>query len=578
MTEDDRHAREAYRQTGKTIPGQYEGGNHHDHIPPTGWAHGRTGSMVAKEEEMLKTITVRKMGLAIASGLMLTGSFPAANLSSLSWFALVPLFIAMRDLSAKDSFRIGLLTGCIHYLSLMYWLAYTMQTYGGLPPWVSIPVLFLLAIYLGLYLAAFSAASSRFLTTPLRLLVFGPLLWVSVEYLRSFLFTGLPWCLLGYCQHNNLHLIQISDIFGVYGVSYVIVFANVVGFLAIQHIVGREWQFKAVNRWLVGGGIISLAFLTGMAWGYGRWRIDAMDRQIAEAPTKRISIVQGNIDQAKKWDLEFRTATTEIYADLSQSAKPERPDLVVWPETATPFYYGNDPRLTRRVRKAIGRVGTDFLIGSPSFLRKKEDVTYYNSAYLIDGYGRTTGKYDKAHLVPFGEYVPFKKWLPFLGKIVAHVGDFTAGEKGKTLLWGDVRLGVQICYEIIFPNLSAAMVLNQASYIVNITNDAWYGKTSAPYQHFAIARFRAIENRRSLIRAANTGISGFVDPVGRIIGASDIFQEAVLTQAMPIINEETVYTRWGDVFAQICLMITLLLFLRETVARATSKKRTGGKS
>lgn len=533
---------------------------------------------MAEEEGAPKTLGGRKIALAISSGLMLTGSFPTAGLSWLSWFALVPLLIALRDLSPKDSFRTGLLTGCVHYLSLMYWLVYTMQVYGGLPLFVSIPVLFLLSTYLGLYIAVFSAVTSRFLRAPVGLLVLGPIVWVSLEYIRSFLFTGLPWGLIGYCQHNNLHLIQISDIFGVYGVSYMILYANMVGFLAVQHITRRQWQFKAVSRQLVGGGIIGLAILAGTAWGYGRWRIDSMDRRIADAPSERISVIQGNIDQAIKWDPEFRATTIDTYIALSRSAKRDRPDLVVWPETATPFYYHDDLPLTRRVQKAIRHVGTDFLIGSPSFSRMKDRVAYHNSAYLIDGNGRTTGKYDKAHLVPFGEYVPFKKWLPFLGKIVAHIGDFTPGKKGETLPWGDYRLGVQICYEIIFPGLSAAMVRNQASYIVNITNDAWYGRTSAPYQHFAIARFRAVENRRSLIRSANTGISGFVDPVGRVIAASNIFQEAAMTEAVPIIDTVTVYTRFGDLFAQICLITTLLLLLREAMAIVANKKKTGGKA
>ena len=188
----------------------------------------------------------------------------------------------------------------------------------------------------------------------------------------------------------------------------------------------------------------------------------------------------------------------------------------------------------------------------------KKRVKYYNSAYLVAPDGTVAGKYDKVHLVPFGEYVPLKRWLPFLGKIVAQVGDFQAGRRGNTIRGVGPRLGVQICFEIIFPMLSRALVQNEAALLVNITNDAWFGESSAPYQHFSMAIFRAVENRRSLVRAANTGISGFVDPLGRIVASTPLDTEATLTRRVPILQEKTFYTRYGDAFALACLMATFL--------------------
>jgi apolipoprotein N-acyltransferase len=184
------------------------------------------------------------------------------------------------------------------------------------------------------------------------------------------------------------------------------------------------------------------------------------------------------------------------------------------------------------------------------------------------------GKYDKTHLVPFGEYVPFKKWLPFLGKMVAQVGDFRAGKVGNTIPWRNEQLGVQICYEIIFPELSRAMVRSQASILINITNDAWFGKTSGPYQHFSMTVFRAVENRRSLARAANTGISGFIDPAGRILTSTALLQEAVATQTVPLLKVRSIYTRLGDLFAQACLAVVLLTILKEIVLKRV-KRKTG---
>jgi apolipoprotein N-acyltransferase len=192
-------------------------------------------------------------------------------------------------------------------------------------------------------------------------------------------------------------------------------------------------------------------------------------------------------------------------------------------------------------------------------LRKKNTETYYNSAYLVGREGKVHGKYDKVHLVPFGEYVPLKRWLPFLGKMVEQVGDFRSGEKGETLDWGKYRLGIQICYEIIFPGLSRAMVNNGSGLLINITNDAWFGRTSAPFQHFSMAIFRAIENRRSLVRAANTGISGFVDPAGRVVAKTHVFEKTMITGNLPIFGQTTIYSRFGDLFANVCTAAALIL-------------------
>jgi apolipoprotein N-acyltransferase len=293
---------------------------------------------------------------------------------------------------------------------------------------------------------------------------------------------------------------------------------------------------------------------------------------MATSPIARIAVVQGNIDQAIKWNPAFQIDTVQKYNRLSSSIIDQGPDLIVWPESATPFYFLYDIKPSELVLDGIQQTAKDYLIGSPSFVRKDEVVHYFNSAYLISPKTKTMGKYDKTHLVPFGEYVPFKKWLPFLGKIVAQVGDFESGKKGNTLSWKNHRIGVQICYEIIFPGLSRAMVRNNAALLINITNDAWFGKTSGPYQHFSMTVFRAVENRRSLVRAANTGISGFIDPAGRVMASTALLKEAAVTQTVPLLKEKTVYTNIGDLFAQVCLAIVLLLSLLEIVRLGIKRK------
>ncbi len=506
-----------------------------------------------------------KIILAVSSGFLLTLSFPRTSISWLAWFALVPLLVALRDLSPKKGLYLGLCAGIAHYLSLAYWLAYTINTYGNIPLYLSVLILLLLSAYLALYVGIFSMALIQLCTNPLFCLIAIPLIWVSLEYIRSFFLTGFPWELIGYTQFDTLHMIQIADIFGVYGVSFCIALSNAVIFLAFLYLTGKEWKEKAVKTRLAAGSIMSLVLIVGLVWLYGKVRIQSISELTSDSPSARVTVVQGNIGQDKKWSPAFQRASTEKYIKLSLLAKEQKPDLIVWPETATPFYFLYNIELSKMVKRGIHDTGVDFLIGSPSFRRWKNKIEYYNSAYLVGPEGNIFGKYDKVHLVPFGEYVPLKKFLPFLGKIVEHVGDFRSGEKGHTIQWGEYRLGIQICYEIIFPNLSRAMTKNNAALLVNITNDAWFGRSSAPYQHFSMAIFRAVENRRSIIRSANTGISGFIGPSGRVVASTQLFTDAIMTRTVPMLDEKTFYSRFGDLFAMACLVLTLIASLHQFV-------------
>jgi apolipoprotein N-acyltransferase len=503
------------------------------------------------------------MLLAVLSGLLLTGAFPKIGWDWLAWFALVPLLAAISNLSVRQSFRMGFITGLVHYMSLLYWVVPVMRTYGYLPLYLSVAILFLFTAVLALFPAVFSMALAAVGISPLRCLITMPLLWVALEYVRTFIFTGFPWELLGYSQYLRHHLIQIADLFGVYGVSFLIALGNTAIFLAIMCIGRKTWHGKPISKSLALGA--SMLFVAGflLNWIYGAWRIQATDRLVAAAPTARVAVIQGNIDQGVKWDPEFQDATINTYNRLSLAVKSKKPDLIVWPESATPFFLFYDRRPTKKVLAGIEQADIDFLIGSPSFERQGKSAIYYNSAYLVSPVTKKISKYDKAHLVPYGEYVPFKKWLPFLGKLVAQVGDFRSGAPGKTLLWHKNAIGVQICYEIIFPGLSRAMVKNNAVLLINITNDAWFGKTSGPYQHFSMTIFRAVENRRALARAANTGISGFIDPVGRILASTPLLEEAALVRSLPLIRNKTVYTRYGDILALACLIGTTFVILLE---------------
>lgn len=501
-----------------------------------------------------------KIILAIISGIALTAGFPGIGFSYAAWVAFVFLFYAMQDLSARQSFVLGLVTGFVHFATLLYWLVGTMHVYGYLPLWLSGMVFILLVFYLALYVAVFSWLIHLFCFGPVIALILVPALWVCLEYLRTFLITGFPWGLLGYTQYKHLHLIQIIDIFGVYGMSFVIVFANVVIYFLLLHVKGLAWQGKTVSRRMLIVSMSLLAAVGVLVWTYGHIRLKSVDRMIADAETIKVAVIQGNIEQSDKWDLEYRKDIISTYIRLSKQAMSYHPDLIVWPETATPFYFKYNKKLTEMVLQGIRSTGTHFIVGSPTVEFKESENRYYNSAYLITPDGKVAGRYDKTHLVPFGEYVPLRKWLPFINHMVAQVGGFKSGQTGNTLKWHPADIGVQICYEVIFPGLASEMVANNSELIVNITNDAWFGKTSAPYQHFSMAVFRAIENRRSLVRAANTGISGFIDPAGRIIDKSALFKEDAMVRSVPVIrNYTSFYTQHGDVLVLMSFIATMII-------------------
>ena len=497
--------------------------------------------------------------LAGCSGLLLTGAFPKFGFHWLAWIALVPLLTAIRGQSVRLSFQIGFVAGMVHYLTLIYWVAYTMRTYGYLPWPVCIAVLVLLAAILALYVAGFSAAVAALQVKPAVGILVVPLVWVTTEYLRAFLFTGFPWEYLGHSQYRNLQMIQISDIMGVYGVSALIALVNTVLAYLIPHRQADTVRRKAAGKTFAAATVGTGLLLLALNWSYGEWRLRSIDRLTGAAASVRTAVVQGNVEQSVKWNPDFQVATVDKYLRLSNGIIGRRPEIIVWPETALPFYFGHNRPLTERVTRGLQKMGVDFLFGSPAFSRQAAVVNYYNSAFLTDSKGRVQGKYNKAHLVPFGEYVPFKRWLPFLGKMVAQVGDFTAGTVGETLTWNNYRLGVLICYEAIFPYISRKVTANGAALLINITNDAWYGTTAAPYQLFSITVFRAIENRRALVRAANTGISGFIDPAGRILAFTDLFTEDALVMNVPLLTEQTLYTRLGDSFARLCLAVVAIL-------------------
>jgi len=502
----------------------------------------------------MKSTKTKKFLLACLSGLLLCIIFPKFDMEILAWVSLVPLLFAIQRENLLTSLYLGFTTGFVSFLGILYWVIVAVHTYGRIHIIPSSLILLLLVVYVSLYLAVF-AFLLNFIRSRIQwdMVVVAPFLWVSLEYVRSFFLTGFPWAALGYSQYMNLPFIQVGDITGVYGISFLILLVNsaIYDFISIM---GRGERPPPLRE-----GVVVLVILF-VVFGYGVAQIKRVEKISSRQRKIKIGLAQGNIDQSIKWNTAYQEKTLRIYQKLSSILARQKPSIIIWPETATPFLFQSEERYQPWVMEVPEKTDAYLLFGSPSYDRVKGKVEYYNSAYLLSPGKEIIGRYDKIHLVPFGEYVPFSKFLFFLGSLSA-VGNLSPGKLVQNLRFPSGDFGVLICYEIIFPNLCRKFVKEGAEFLVTITNDAWFGRTSAPHQHLSMATFRAIENRVSIARAANTGISAFIDAKGEIRQRSGLFtQETLVGQIGPRI-EKTFYTRYGDVFALVSSAFALLLLL-----------------
>jgi apolipoprotein N-acyltransferase len=507
----------------------------------------------------MKSILLKSLkcyGLSFISGLLLVFCFPTTDLYMLAWFVLVPFLLSLYEKEPKQAFLSGVFFGTPYFFGTLYWIYHSINHYGNISFFPSISIVFILCLYLSLYTGLFALLFSITLrNTNLPSLFIAPLFWVSVEYLRSYVFTGFPWSSLGYSQYKVLTLIQLADITGIYGISFLLVAVN--GALADIFLIRRrvkDMPLFPLSQTVIGFSVLVILLLLTIVYGNMR-----LGEQIPGEYVK-ISIVQGNIEQDKKWEPFFQRSVTETYVDLSHKAAASSPSMIVWPETSVPFIFKKDESFTTELLDAQRSLDTYLLFGSILYKGDQKGKTYYsNSAVLIDRTGNDVYEYDKIHLVPFGEYVPLQKVLFFINKLVVGVGDYAQGNQYSLAETPYGRFAIVICYEIIFPGLVRKFFTDEGDFLVNITNDAWFGKTTGPYQHFSMAVFRAIENRKPVIRAANTGISGFIDSKGRIISKTEIFQQVILTRDIKTNNTKSFYTKYGDLFSYLCFVLSIVI-------------------
>jgi apolipoprotein N-acyltransferase len=498
---------------------------------------------------------LRKIVLPAFAGILLVLSFPGWNIGPLAWIALVPLFLSLNGASARQDFRRGFLAFFVAFTGSLYWVYPTCRA-GGVNAFASLLAVTSLSAYCALFGGAFGWAVRRFESLPEASRPFASAAaWVALEFLRSHLLTGFPWLLLAYSQWRHPALMPLGGVGGAYVVSFMLVLANGV----VAQFIGGFEKRPMIQATTLPAVIVltGLLLVGGLMFHIHRSPV---------SPVLKVAVVQGNIDQYKKWDHAYEDEIAETFSRLTKEAASAPVDLIIWPETSVPGWFPNDPRWTAWISGLAKEVRTPLLIGAVT-----RDGGDYNSAFLISADGRIAGRYRKRHLVPFGEIIPFQsllgRWIPVLGEM----GDFDASDDWTVFRSSGSAFGVNICFESLFPGLVREFVRRGAGFTVNMTNDGWFLDSAAPDQHFAAAPFRAVENRTWVVSATNTGVTALVDPSGRVAARLPRGRPGILRGEVVPDPRGAPYTRAGDVFAWLCAAAAVLSL---TPRRATARIKT----
>jgi len=457
-------------------------------------------------------------------------------------------------MSLTRAFWLGLLTGNVYLWGTLYWLSNVMTRYGDINLAGSIVINAVFISYLALYPALFAVVVRRlWIAFGPRALAAVPFVWTATELGRMYIFTGFPWVLLGYSQTTVLPIAQAASVVGVFGVSAIVTATSA----ALAAVV--------VARTLRPAAVVLACVLLIAVWGNVRARTAELTR--AGQPVS-VGVVQPNTLEEEVENPSNASAILQRTLSLTREAIAKGAAVIVLPESSlSPYTLEDYPDVALAVRQVARDAGVSLLVGSDQYAwrivdgRRQVDKSF-NAAFIIRPDGTTGAVYRKMHLVPWGEYVPLKNWLTFVGPLVRAIGrGFDAGDTMTLLPVGQHAISTAICYEIIYPDLVRRFVLQGSELLTTITNDSWFGETSAPYQHFEQASMRAIELGRYLVRSANTGISGIVDPYGHVLARTDIFHPAVVVGEARFLRATTIYARIGDVFAYASVILTAALLM-----------------
>jgi apolipoprotein N-acyltransferase len=497
---------------------------------------------------------VREEGRAVLSGLLLILSFPKFGHWAVAWVALTPLLLALRGTRPRQAAWLAYIAGVVAAVGLLYWTALTVIQFGGLSLPVGIAVMLLLCLAVALYPALFGWMMGLWQRRwGNAALLLAPVAWVATEILRSHTLYGFAWCLLGYSQQPNLPFIQIASVTAVFGVSFLVA----TGAATLAYVLAEK---RRPRRLAAAGGCVLLLAIVGIH-GWSR-----LSRPIPDGPRVRVGLVQASVLQEDKWDPEKAWENVGRHLTLTAQAANAGAHLVVWPESSLPFEFEGQPVVENPFRDLVRQRNLYLLFGNDDHENGPQGHRVWVGAKMLDPEGGLSFRYHKIRLVPFGEYVPLQPLLTLGGryaaKLVREVGEFTPGTEYTIGTVEGHGFAASICYEAIFPDLARQFTSRGADLLVNMTNDGWYGTTSAPYQHFAMAAFRAVENGKYFVRAANTGITAVVDPRGRVVARTALFDSTALVRDVTFVPGETFYARHGDVFAWGCLIVAALLCAR----------------
>ena len=502
--------------------------------------------------------------LIVLSAVLQVLIFPLPGAYVLSWVALAPLIVGLlrarpvgeleisgllrlRPASPPQGFLLGYVCGILWYAGTCYWVYDTMRKYGGLSASAAALALVLFCCYLGLYHGLFGLLIAIMARSPRdfrRALVLAPFFWIAVELMRTRV-TGFPWNLLGTAQVDNSALCGIAGLTGVYGVSFEIALVNVA--VAAAFLIPREKRMSMLVAALAAAAVLQAGSLVEVP---------------VAPPTRTALLVQQNVPVSADWTRpEYFQQTLSDLTNLTEKSVATgaagRFDLIVWPESPAPFFT-NDPRFHDALTQLAMQTKLWMVTGAIGVEPARQgNASVFNSAVLISPSGEWTARYDKVHLVPFGEYLPFPRLFAFAGGLTREVGEFQRGSSRKPLDAGGDQLGVFICYESVFPDEVRQFANHGAQVFVNISNDGWYGDSGAYAQHLNPTRMRAIENNRWLLSATDTGVTASIDPAGKIVDRLPRKQRATLPAPYALTSVTTFYTRHGDWFAYACAIISV---------------------
>jgi len=497
---------------------------------------------------------VTPLALTLLSGCFYGLSFPTARLQLLAWVALVPFLAAIRRASLGSALFLAWVWTTSAAYTVGDWFPRSVATYYDQPLVVGIAFFFgVSSLMAAPYYMAFAASYRALAHRPAATL---PLLagaaWVAAELGRVKLLTGNPWALLGYSQVGVDRLVQIADVTGVYGVSFVLAAVNA-ALVEVWFGGPRAWR-RTITGAAVAGTAVTFVL------GYGHARLMNAPAAPPGARQVKVAMIQANLDLGSQWRPEFYGRNLDAYLRLTYQALQEsRPEIVFWPENALSFFLEDEPLYRRAIARVIGSSGAELIVGGPRFVGSPSDPVYHNSVFLLSPDGSILARYDKQRLVPFAEYFPLSA-LGSLQRRFARVRELAPGDPAPPLPTAAGPAGITICNEAMFPEIAAARVREGATFFVDPANDTWLtAKFSA--QQFDIVTLRTVEQRRYLVRASTSGPSAIVDPFGRVTVRTDFFTAAAIAGTIEPRTAITLYCRIGDLFAYACTLAALVGWL-----------------